>query len=118
MKTTKYICMEKVTVYNAGHDALVVSLTKFFKKIGISKGDKLFVRIDKDKIILSKNIINPIKPEIISDEVWNSFEGTLVKIYGRDILNDSKHIKKFFEDAIRNWIKKEDKFYKKVILKI
>ena len=111
---------DRPKVYDGGHGALVVSLTKFFKRMRIKRGKRLFAEIHGNCIILSEFPIltNSTKPDMISEEVWNSFEWVLVKVHGRDIIENEKKIKENLDKALLDWIHKTDKWYNKVILKV
>ena len=108
----------KVRIYGSGHGSLVVSLTKYFKRLKLKRGDNLYVYIKNNKIILSKSEINinDLRPEIISKPLWDSFEKVLFANYGRKGLEYST-VKEKLEDAIKLWIKKKTSFLEKTIVK-
>lgn len=107
----------KRSVFKSGN-ALVVSLTKAFKELGIEAKDKVFVETDNGGIHISKNPINRDKPDWVSEEIWKGFESVLVKLYGKDTIKNKEEVKKYLEEAIKNWIKEKDKWYNKKILKV
>jgi len=101
--------MEMRKVSRTG-SSLSLNLTKFLKQIGAKRGDKVYVKINNDKIIISKNKLNDNgKPEIISERVWREFEATLLKKYGKKFIMNEKNVAKKLEEAIKYWIERETK---------
>jgi len=110
--------MNKVKVYDGGHGSLVVSLTKFLKRIGIKRGDELYVIVGRNKIILSKDLFvgnEKLKPRLISNELWEDFEKSLIILYGKDGLKEEV-VKDKLEEAIKSWIKKKRSILEKPII--
>jgi len=98
--------------------SLSVNLTKALKQIGVKKGDQVYVKVNKDCIIISKNKVNGNgKPEIVDERVWREFLATLVKLYGKKFIMDEKSVGKKLEEAIRTWIKKKTSIWEKPIIK-
>ncbi len=99
--------------------SLSINLTKALRKMGIKRGDKVYIKINKDTIIISKKKVNGNgKPEIIDDRVWRDFLATLVKLYGRKCIMDEKKIGEKLEEAIKTWIKKKTSIWEKPIIKL
>jgi len=99
--------------------SLSINLTKALRKMGIKRGDKVYVKINEDTIIISKKKVNGNgKPENIDERVWREFLATLVKLYGKKFIMDEKNVGKKLEEAIKVWIKKKTSIWEKPIIKL
>ena len=109
--------MESRKVTRSG-SSLSLNLTKYFKQIGIKKGDKVYIKVNNDTIMISKRNLNMNgKPEIISDKVWREFLATLLKLYGKKFIMNENNIGKKLEEAIKTWIKKKTSILERPIIK-
>jgi len=94
-------------------DSWGVTLTKFFKKMGLSLGDDVMIFFDNDEIIITKEKNIKFLPAI-ERELWDKFLSVIIENEGYDNLNKS-NIKKCLEEAVTDWIKKKTSWWKKPI---
>jgi len=99
------ISVKSVVRIGAG---LVLYLTKELKRMGVDKGDNLFVKlVDEDTLVISKrNLFEKYKPYGIDDKIWNQFI-LLCKDKTKTDNPSYKDIIKFLNEALKTWIDNE-----------
>jgi len=95
-------------------NSLALSLSEL-KKIGLNRGDYVYVILDGEKLVVAKDEFSSLRPLGISEEEWNDFVSTCLSSKRFKKMRYDEKVTTALQEAIKNWIEEEKK---KVLLKI
>jgi len=108
------IDIDRRTIIKLGK-GYVIQLTKELKRLGLKEKDRVWVYGLGDRIIISKNNLDALKPPV-RKEIWDAFVSLVIKRYGSENLN--RRLVEAMEKALGDYIKKYKSWWSRPILEI